>query len=55
MSQIREVSAKIAAEVAAIAYAQGLATETTPADATAAALLPMIREKMFSPVYPHYV
>jgi malate dehydrogenase (oxaloacetate-decarboxylating)(NADP+) len=55
LSQIREVSAKIAAEVAAIAYAQGLATETTPADATAAALLPMIREKMFSPLYPHYV
>jgi malate dehydrogenase (oxaloacetate-decarboxylating)(NADP+) len=55
LSQIREVSAMIAAEVAAIAYAQGLATEKTPADATAAALLPMIRKKMFSPLYPHYV
>ncbi|MCB1696690.1 MAG: NAD-dependent malic enzyme [Halioglobus sp.] len=49
LSRIREVSALIAAEVAAIAYRQGFARAPEPAD-----LLADIRGRMFQPVYPHY-
>lgn len=50
LSRVREVSALIAAEVAAIAYDQGLAQREAPDD-----ILSDIREHMFQPVYPHYV
>jgi malate dehydrogenase (oxaloacetate-decarboxylating)(NADP+) len=49
LSCIREVSALIAAEVATIAYRQGLAQRDTPED-----ILADIREHMFQPLYPHY-
>ena len=49
LSQIREVSAKIAAEVAGIAYREGLAQREAPGD-----ILADIREQMFQPLYPHY-
>jgi len=49
LTRIREVSALIAAEVAAIAYRQGLAREPEPVD-----LLNAVRARMFQPVYPHY-
>jgi len=49
LTRIREVSALIAAEVAAIAYRQGLAREPEPVD-----LLNTVRARMFQPVYPHY-
>ena len=49
LSRIREVSALIAAEVAAIAYRQGLSQRDAPAD-----ILADVREQMFQPVYPHY-
>ncbi|HDY83143.1 MAG TPA: NAD-dependent malic enzyme, partial [Halieaceae bacterium] len=49
LSRIREVSALIAAEVAAIAYRQGLAQRDEPGD-----ILADIREHMFQPLYPHY-
>ncbi len=49
LSRIREVSALIAAEVAAIAYREGLAQRDAPAD-----ILADVREHMFEPIYPHY-
>ena len=49
LSQIREVSARIAAEVAEIAYREGLAQQEPPED-----ILADIREQMFQPLYPHY-
>jgi len=49
LSRIREVSALIAAEVAAIAYRQGLARREAPPD-----ILADVREHMFQPLYPHY-
>ena len=49
LSRIREVSALIAAEIAAIAYRQGLAERQAPED-----ILGDIRDHMFEPVYPHY-
>ena len=54
LTSIREVSALIAAEVAAIAYRDGLARREAPADTDPASLLPDIREQMFQPIYPHY-
>lgn len=49
LSRIREVSALIAAEVAGIAHARGLAREPQPAD-----MLAQVKAHMFQPVYPHY-
>jgi len=49
LAHIREVSALIAAEVAAIAYRDGLTTREQPDD-----ILQDIREHMFVPMYPHY-
>ena len=49
LSQIREVSAQIAAEVAGIAYREGLAQREKPED-----ILADIREQMFQPLYPHH-
>ena len=49
LSRIREVSALIAAEVAAIAWRRGLAGREAPAD-----ILAEVREQMFQPIYPHY-
>ncbi len=50
LSRIREVSARIAADVATIAYDKGYAQRKRPAD-----VLADIREHMYHPVYPHYV
>ena len=49
LSRVREVSALIAAEVAAIAYNEGLAQRERPGD-----ILADIRQQMFQPIYPHY-
>ena len=49
LERIREVSALIAAEVATIAYCDGLTDKEPPAD-----ILENIREHMFEPLYPHY-
>ncbi len=49
LARIREVSLKIAVEVAAIAYRDGLAGREAPED-----IEQDIRAKMFEPVYPHY-
>jgi malate dehydrogenase (oxaloacetate-decarboxylating)(NADP+) len=49
LSQIREVSAQIAAAVADMAYDEGLARREQPDDVLADA-----REAMFQPLYPHY-
>jgi malate dehydrogenase (oxaloacetate-decarboxylating)(NADP+) len=49
LSRIREVSALIAAEVASIAYRQGLARDPAPEN-----ILEDIRGQMFQPLYPHY-
>ena len=49
LSRIREVSALIAREVAAIAYRSGLTEREEPND-----ILADIHEQMFQPVYPHY-
>lgn len=49
LTRIREVSKLIAAEVAAIAYREGLAQRDEPAD-----ILADVREHMFEPIYPHY-
>ncbi len=50
LSRIREVSARIAADVATIAYDKGYAQRERPAD-----VLADIRDYMYHPVYPHYV
>ena len=49
LSRIREVSALIAREVAAIAYRRGLTDREEPDD-----ILADIHAQMFQPVYPHY-
>ena len=49
LSRIREVSALIAAEVAAIAHSRGLAQCEEPAD-----ILADVRAQMYQPLYPHY-
>ncbi len=54
LDHIREVSARIAAEVAAIAYQRGLATVERGGARDSAALLPDIENLMYCPVYPHY-
>jgi malate dehydrogenase (oxaloacetate-decarboxylating)(NADP+) len=50
LSRIREVSAKIAVDVATIAYDKGYAQRERPDD-----ILADIRAHMYQPVYPHYV
>jgi len=49
LSKIREVSAKIAYEVATIAFENGLTDREMPED-----LMAEIRAHMYQPVYPHY-
>ena len=49
LSRIREVSALVAAEVASIAYREGLASGPAPEN-----ILQDIRRQMFQPLYPHY-
>lgn len=49
LDRIREVSALIAAEVAAIAYREGLAGREQPED-----IARDVEEQMFKPIYPHY-
>ena len=49
LSQIRNVSALIALEVAKIAWSEGLADREEPED-----ILAEIRKHMYLPVYPHY-
>ena len=49
LSRIREVSALIARDVAAIAYRQGLSDREEPDD-----IMADIESQMFQPVYPHY-
>ena len=50
LSRVREVSAHIAAAVAAVAFRAGLATVPEPSD-----LLAFMREQMYDPRYPSYV
>lgn len=50
LSSIREVSAKIAAEVAQMAYDSGFTDKPAPDD-----VLAEIHEYMYRPIYPHYV
>jgi malate dehydrogenase (oxaloacetate-decarboxylating)(NADP+) len=50
LSKVREVSAHIAAAVAAVAFRAGLATVPEPRD-----LLAFMREQMYDPRYPSYV
>ncbi len=49
LNRIREVSARIAGEVARIAYDEGLTDRQRPDD-----ILADVREHMYQPVYPHY-
>ncbi len=49
LKRIREVSARIASEVARIAYDEGLTDRQRPDD-----ILADVRAHMFQPVYPHY-
>ena len=49
LKRVREVSAKIAYEVAKIAWAQGLTDLEEPED-----LMAEIHKVMYQPVYPHY-
>ena len=49
LTQIREASARIAAAVAEVAYAQKLATEPKPKN-----LIEAIRAKQYKPEYPSY-
>lgn len=49
LSRIRDVSARIAYDVAKLAYDKGLAHKDEPED-----LMADIRDYMFQPVYPHY-
>jgi len=50
LSDIRQVSAKIAAEVATMAYDNGFTDKPVPED-----VLAEVHEYMYRPVYPHYV
>jgi malate dehydrogenase (oxaloacetate-decarboxylating)(NADP+) len=54
LAAIREVSAHIAAEVAAIARREGLVPDAPREASDADALLAQIRELMYKPRYPHY-
>jgi malate dehydrogenase (oxaloacetate-decarboxylating)(NADP+) len=49
LHRVRQVSAIIAADVAKIAYAQGLTDRDEPDD-----ILADIHDYMYQPVYPHY-
>ena len=49
LKRIREVSARIAAEVARIAYDEGLTDKERPED-----ILADVRKHMYQPVYPHF-
>ena len=49
LSHIREVSAKIAFDVATIVYDRGYTDKERPAD-----IMADIREYMYQPIYPHY-
>lgn len=50
LSAIREVSAKIAADVCKMAYDNGFTDKPEPAD-----ILADVHDYMYKPVYPHYV
>ena len=50
LSAIRQVSAKIAADVCKMAYDNGFTDKPEPAD-----ILADVHEYMYKPVYPHYV
>ena len=50
LSDIRQVSAKIAAEVAKMAYENGFSDKPEPDD-----ILAEVHDYMYRPVYPHYV
>ena len=50
LSRIRHVSARIAADVASMAYERGFTDKEKPED-----ILADIHEHMYHPVYPHYV
>jgi malate dehydrogenase (oxaloacetate-decarboxylating)(NADP+) len=50
LANVREVSARIAAAVARIAYRRGLATKPEPAD-----LLGFVRSHVYDPHYRSYV
>jgi malate dehydrogenase (oxaloacetate-decarboxylating)(NADP+) len=50
LSDIRQVSAKIAAEVAEMAYDSGFTNKGKPDD-----ILADVHRHMYHPVYPHYV
>ena len=50
LKKIREVSARIAAAVAAVAYKRGLATEPEPKD-----LLAHVKSQQYDPRYESYV
>ena len=50
LSAIRQVSAKIAADVCKIAYANGFTDRPEPED-----ILADVHEYMYKPIYPHYV
>jgi malate dehydrogenase (oxaloacetate-decarboxylating)(NADP+) len=49
LTQVREVSARIAAAVATVAYRQGLADSPEPEE-----LLASIKSRMYEPRYPDY-
>ena len=50
LPRIREVSARIAAEVAQVAYRRGLAPGQAPSD-----VLAFVQSQMYEPVYCNYV
>lgn len=50
LARVRDVSAHIAAAVAEVAYAKGLATRPRPAD-----ILAEVRSHMYDPTYPSYL
>lgn len=50
LASVREASARIAAAVAEVAYARGLAARTRPAD-----VLADVRDRMYEPKYAAYV
>jgi malate dehydrogenase (oxaloacetate-decarboxylating)(NADP+) len=49
LASVREVSARIAADVAEVAYARGLAARTRPDD-----VLADVRSRMYEPAYATY-
>jgi len=50
LSYIRHVSAKIAADVATLAYDKGYTERPRPDD-----ILQDVQDYMYHPIYPHYV